>query len=143
MSRKRKVAFTATTALFAVAVLPGAILDIVQPDFVVEMSQTLGLPASLLTLIGVWKLLGVAALATPGLRRVKEWAYAGFFFDLTGAAYVHAAVGDFAGVPTPLVFLCLLVASYALRSKVGSAVSPADGGASRAQPHLRRAENFS
>ncbi len=122
MTNKKKLAFTATTTLFALAMLPGAVLDIVQPDFVVEMGGILGLPLGLFALLGVWKLLGIVALAAPGLdklgpwvERVREWAYAGFFFDLTGAAYLHFIAGDHAGVPTPLVFAGLLVASYMLR----------------------------
>ena len=70
----------------------------------------------------MWKLLGAVALAAPGLERlgpwierVREWAYAGFFFDLTGAAYLHGLVGDYADVVTPAVFAALLLASYWLR----------------------------
>lgn len=141
MSRTRKIAFTATTAVFAIVMLPGAILDIVQPPFVTQMGATLGIPLSLLTLVGVWKLLGVLALAAPGVPRLKEWAYAGFVFDLTGAAYVHAAVGDYAGVPVPLVFLGLLVASYLLRTRADEAASPASQEASgpTRRPQLTRA----
>jgi len=45
-------------------------------------------------ILGTWKLLGAIAIAAPGLPRVKEWAYAGFVFDLTAAAVSRAAVGD-------------------------------------------------
>ena len=52
----------------------------------------------------------------PGLPRVKEWAYAGFFFNLTAAAASRAAVGDSAvDVVVPLVYLALVLASWALR----------------------------
>ena len=123
MTRTRKTAFTVLTALFGLGMLPGAVLDIAQPDFVVEMSGILGIPLALLTLVGVWKLLGIAALLTPGRPRLKEWAYAGFFFDLTGAAFLHAAVGDVAGVPVPLLLVVLLVASYVLRNASSESVS--------------------
>jgi hypothetical protein len=113
--KTRKVAFVATTTLFAVGMLPGAVMNIAQPDMVVAMMATLDVPLRLLTLMGIWKLLGVAALAAPGLPRVKEWAYAGFFFDLTGAAYLHITAGDLAGAPPSLVLLGLLVTSYVLR----------------------------
>ena len=48
-----------------------------------------------LTIIGVWKVLGAIAILVPGFARLKEWAYAGIFFDVTGAAASHWAVGDY------------------------------------------------
>jgi uncharacterized membrane protein YphA (DoxX/SURF4 family) len=54
----------------------------------------LGYPVYLLTLLGVWKLLGVIAILIPKFPLVKEWTYAGFFFIMTGAAYSHIAAGD-------------------------------------------------
>jgi uncharacterized membrane protein YphA (DoxX/SURF4 family) len=76
----------------------------------------LGYPAYVATLIGVWKLLGAVAIVAPGFPRIKEWAYAGMFFDLTGASVSHAASGDPLGnVLTPLFVLAIVLASYALR----------------------------
>ncbi|MGH1341974.1 MAG: DoxX family protein [Nannocystales bacterium] len=115
MSKKRRVAFIAVTGLFILGALPGAVMNIAQPAVLVEMSATLGVPLAMMTLVGVWKVLGIAALATPGVPRLKEWAYAGFFFDLTGAAYLHAAAGDYAGTPASLVLAGVLVTSYLLR----------------------------
>ncbi len=115
---KKKIAFITTTALFCLAILPGAVMDLIQPEMVVEIMEKLGMPLYVLTLIGVWKLLGVVALALPKRTRLNEWAYAGFFFDLTGAAYSHAAAGDIAGVPAPLIILAVLGVSYFLRPAV-------------------------
>jgi len=68
------------------------------------------------TLLGVWKLLGAAAIAAPGLPRLKEWAYAGVLFDLSGAAFSHASSGDPAAkVAVPLVLLGLAAVSWAFR----------------------------
>jgi hypothetical protein len=68
------------------------------------------------TIMGFWKLLGAVAIVVPGIPRLKEWAYAGFFFDLTGAAATRAFVGDGAAdILAPLVFLALVAASWALR----------------------------
>jgi hypothetical protein len=62
----------------------------------------------------------------PGLPRLKDWAYAGFFFDLTAAAFSHAAVGDpRSEVIAPLVFLALVAASWALRPASRRLVAPA------------------
>ena len=124
---KKKVAYITATVLFSIAILPGAILDIVQPEMMVEVMANLGIPLYIGTLIGVWKLLGVAALARPKFKRINEWAYAGFFFDLTGAAYVHAASGDNAGSAPPLVLLAVLVASYVMRGRNDEAVLAAPG----------------
>ena len=121
--QKPRVPYIIVTALFCLAILPGAVMDIVQPEMVVAIVEKLGLPLHLLTLIGVWKLLGVAALATPKYRRLNEWAYAGFFFDLTGAAFLHAAAGDTAGIAPPLVIGVLLVASYRLRDAMRAATA--------------------
>ena len=76
----------------------------------------LGYPAYFATILGVWKLLGAIAIVVPRFPRLKEWAYAGFFFDLTGGAASRAYVGDgIADIVAPLGFLVLVAASWALR----------------------------
>lgn len=74
----------------------------------------LGYPLYLLTIIGVWKLLGVVALLVPRFPLVKEWAYAGFFFLLTGAAFSHIAVGHPAAdlFPSALLMVMLVLSWY-------------------------------
>jgi hypothetical protein len=77
--------------------------------------EHLGYPAYVAVILGVWKLAAVVPLLAPGLPRVKEWAYAGMFFDLTGAVASHLAVGD--GLPAivaPTIFTGLVVSSWAL-----------------------------
>ncbi len=82
----------------------------------IEGLAHLGYPAYFATILGAWKLAGVAAILAPGLPRVKEWAYAGFSFALTGAALSHVAAGDPLGnVVAPLVPLGLMLASWVLR----------------------------
>jgi len=54
----------------------------------------LGYPVYLLTILGVWKILGVVALLVPKYPLLKEWAYAGFFFAMSGAIFSHIAVSD-------------------------------------------------
>lgn len=61
----------------------------------VEIFKQLGYPLYMLPFIGVAKLLGIITLVVPGFPRLKEWAYAGLFFDLTGAVYSGLAVGGF------------------------------------------------
>ena len=78
-----------------------------------------GYPAYVLTLLGVWKLLGILALLVPRFPRLKEWAYAGFFFDLSGAAVSGIASGGAGDLGTTIVFPIILIlfeaASWALR----------------------------
>jgi uncharacterized membrane protein YphA (DoxX/SURF4 family) len=68
----------------------------------------LGYPVYLLTLLGIWKILGVAALLVPKNPLVKEWAYAGIFFLLTGAIFSHIAVAHPAKELFPSAFLLVL-----------------------------------
>jgi uncharacterized membrane protein YphA (DoxX/SURF4 family) len=68
------------------------------------------------TILGIWKLLGAIVIVIPRFPRLKEWAYAGFFFDLTGAAASHAFSGDGpALIAQPLLFLALVIPWWALR----------------------------
>lgn len=113
----RNVGYWITTGLVALAFAFGGIADLARfPDVVAAMSH-LGYPAYVAGLLGFWKVLGALAILAPGTPRLKEWAYAGMFFDLTGAAYSHASSGDPAGrILTPIVLLGLVAASWALRS---------------------------
>lgn len=78
--------------------------------------RELGYPDYLASILGVWKLLGVVVMLAPGLGLIKEWAYAGFAFDLTGAAASHAFIADpTAKVVTPLIIFTLVAASWWLR----------------------------
>ena len=76
----------------------------------------LGYPLHFIVLLGIWKVLGALTLLAPGLRLVKEWAYAGIFIDLSGAMVAAAANGASAfHVIAPLVLIGFLAASWALR----------------------------
>jgi uncharacterized membrane protein YphA (DoxX/SURF4 family) len=111
-----KIGYWATTSLVALAFAAGGAMDLSGAPAVLESMAKLGYPAYLASLLGVWKLLGVAAVLTPRFPRLKEWAYAGMFFDLSGAAVSHAASGDGMGkLATPLVLLSLVLVSWSLR----------------------------
>jgi uncharacterized membrane protein YphA (DoxX/SURF4 family) len=76
----------------------------------------LGYPVYLLTLLGVWKILGVVALLIPKFPLLKEWAYAGFFFAMSGAIISHIALGDPMNEIFPsLLLLILTVVSWYFR----------------------------
>jgi uncharacterized membrane protein YphA (DoxX/SURF4 family) len=73
----------------------------------------LGYPTYFATILGTWELLGAVAILAPVWPRVKEWAYAGMFFMLTGAALSHAASGDPAGkILMPLTVVPAVIMSW-------------------------------
>jgi hypothetical protein len=94
----------------------------------------LGYPMYFFAILGFWKALGAVAILVPRFPRLKEWAYAGIFFDLTGAAASCAAVGGYGAygfhVIAPLIIACFMVASWALRppSRVIGVLVPATNG---------------
>src|SRR5689334_2738346 len=71
----------------------------------VDMISHLGYPIYFVTILGVWKIFGVVALLIPGFALLKEWAYAGFFFVMSGALISHLAVGDSATAIIPSLLL--------------------------------------
>lgn len=82
----------------------------------VDMITHLGYPVYLLTLLGVWKILGTMAVLVPKFALVKEWAYAGFFFIMSGAIFSHLSVGDSVSEIFPsLLLLILAVISWYFR----------------------------
>jgi DoxX-like family len=102
-----------------------------------EVMQRLGYPAYLLKILGVWKPLGAIALLVPGFPRLKEWAYAGAFFNMTGAATSSVASGDDVGNSIwALIFAVLTLASWALRPQsrtLGVLFPASDGSATNAR----------
>lgn len=83
------------TGLFAAFMLFSAVPDIMAVPEAVSFIGQLGYPKYFVIFIGVAKLLGVIAILVPGFPRIKEWAYAGLFFDLFGATYSQVAVNGF------------------------------------------------
>jgi uncharacterized membrane protein YphA (DoxX/SURF4 family) len=76
----------------------------------VDMITHLGYPVYLLTILGIWKILGVVAVLIPKFPLLKEWAYAGFFFIMTGAIFSHIASGDPMSEIFPSLLLLILTA---------------------------------
>jgi len=115
-TRARTIAFWVTTIFGPASFVIGGYLHLTRDPQVMATLAHLGYPVYFATIMGFWKLLGAVAIVVPGIPRLKEWAYAGFFFDLTGAAATRAFVGDGAAdILAPLVFLALVAASWALR----------------------------
>jgi uncharacterized membrane protein YphA (DoxX/SURF4 family) len=102
------------TGLMTAFMLMASVPDVLRIPQAVELFNHLGYPSYLLPFIGTAKILGVAAVLTPGFRRLKEWAYAGLVFDVVGAAYSHISVGDPPSAwMAPVIGLLFIVASYA------------------------------
>src|SRR5262249_44130091 len=116
LPRSRTVAYWITTALLALECAVGGVVDILQlPPFLTTLVR-LGYPTYFSIILGVWKLLAVVALLAPRSPTLKEWAYAGIFFNVTGAAASHLAVGAGPGALVgPVAFTGLTLASWALR----------------------------
>jgi len=114
----KTIGYWMTTGLIAAAFVVGGAIDAAASPPAVAFLAHLGYPAYFGTLIGVWKVLGGVAVLAPRFPRLKEWAYAGIFFDLTGAAISHAATGDgISNVIAPLALAAIAVASWRLRPR--------------------------
>jgi len=116
LERIKTIAYWVTTIFGPASFVIGGIIGLTRGAAMLSELAHLGYPAYFSTILGAWKLLGAIAIVAPRFPRLKEWAYAGFFFDLTSAAFSHASAGDGAGdILAPLGFLALVVASWALR----------------------------
>lgn len=95
MEKRRLIIYWVATALMSVGMLGSGLAQIAQSKDMVKLVTSLGYPVYLMYIIGTWKILGVIAILIPGFKLTKEWAYAGFFFLMTGALISHLASGDF------------------------------------------------
>ncbi len=112
-----KIAYWIVTGLLCLMMLASAAIEIFSFGESVKMLNALGFPLYIAYVLPVTKILGVAAILSKYSKTLKEWAYAGFFFDFTLAALAHY----FSGVPSPIaavVALVLLLTSYFLDRKV-------------------------
>lgn len=90
-----KIVYWVATAWLSLGMVSTGIVQLIKmKEEVDKTSVHLGYPEYFLTIIGTWKILGVIAILLPGYPLIKEWAYAGFFFVMSGALFSHAAKGD-------------------------------------------------
>lgn len=115
----KQIAYWVTTLFLVFAMISGAAGELTRQWGTLETVTILGYPTYILSIIGFWKIVGAVALLVPRFPRLKEWAYAGFFFNMTGAFVSHAAVGDYGAgayhLFTTGAFVLLVLASWALR----------------------------
>jgi DoxX-like family len=112
----KSISYWVITIVVAFCIGSGGAAELAGVPGTVDGLVRLGYPAYFVTIIGFWKLLGAIAILAPGFPRLKEWAYAGIFFNMTGAA----ATSVFVGVAqwhliVDLVLAALTIASWALR----------------------------
>jgi len=115
----RVVAYWTVTILLAFSIALSGIGQLMRYGGNVDLVTDIGFPLYVTTILGTWKLLGVLAIVMPGFPRLKEWAYSGLFFLMTGAALSHAFANDYGDygfhVILPLFYAALVIASWALR----------------------------
>ena len=123
MTKRNKIIYWISTIWLALGMLSTGTLQLfkvkaegaVAPPGVYGITR-LGYPIYFLTILGVWKILGVVALLIPKFPLLKEWAYAGFFFAMSGAVFSHIALGDSMNEIAPsLLLLILTVVSWYFR----------------------------
>lgn len=116
MTKTDKIIYWISTFWLSLGMASTGIVQIMQMDEELLKMNGLGYPSYFLPIIGIWKLLGVVAILVPGYPLIKEWAYAGFFFLMSGAVFTHLAVGDGAGeFFGPVLLLILTFVSWYLR----------------------------
>lgn len=116
MTKRNKIIYWIATAWLALGMVSTGIVQLIKMKEETTMFTRLGYPSYLLTIIGVWKMLGVIAILIPKIPLLKEWAYAGFFFVMSGAVFSHLAIGDSSKeLFGPILLLALTAVSWYYR----------------------------
>jgi len=116
MSKRNKIIYWVATVWLALGMTATGIVQLIRVPEEAAMFAHLGYPAYLLTIIGAWKILGVVAILVPKFPLLKEWAYAGFFFVMSGAVFSHLFSGDAAlEYFGPILLIVLTVVSWYFR----------------------------
>lgn len=116
MEKRKKLWYWIITLLLSFCIFSGGLAQAMQVQGVVQGFKPLGYPTYFISVIGIWKVLGVIAILIPGYPLVKEWAYAGIFFVMTGAVISHIASNDIhAQIIAPFILAIFTVLSWYLR----------------------------
>ncbi len=106
--KRNKIIYWIATVWMALGMVSSGTVQLLGIKEETDLFDSLGYPHYLMSIIGVWKILGVIAAFIPGYPVLKEWAYAGFFFTMSGAAVSHLLKGHAFGEVFPSVFLLIL-----------------------------------
>jgi uncharacterized membrane protein YphA (DoxX/SURF4 family) len=116
MSKRNKIIYWVATIWLALGMTSTGIVQLLKLQEEVDLFTRLGYPVYFLTIIGVWKILGVVAVLIPKFPLLKEWAYAGFFFSMSGAIISHIAIGHtIQEIAPPALLLLLTLVSWYFR----------------------------
>jgi len=117
MEKRNLIIYWVATLLMAVGMFGSGLAQIIHAKQMVDIVVPLGYPLYFLNIIGVWKMLGVIVILLPGFKLVKEWAYAGLFFVMTGALISHLASGDnsLKGIIGPIMQTIFIILSWYFR----------------------------
>ncbi|WP_294673686.1 DoxX family protein [uncultured Fluviicola sp.] len=116
MNRATKISYWIATIWLSLGMLSTGIVQLLQMEQDVKRMAALQYPVYLLTLLGIWKILGVIAVLIPKFPILKEWAYAGFFFAMSGAVFSHIASGSpLSEIFPSILLLVLTVVSWYFR----------------------------
>ena len=116
MTKSNKIIYWIATLWLALGMTSTGVVQLIKMKEEVEMMDHLGYPIYFLTIIGIWKILGVFAVLIPKFTLLKEWAYAGFFFVMSGAIFSHLAFGDASiALFGPILLLILTIVSWYFR----------------------------
>lgn len=117
MEKRNKIIYWIATVLLSFGMLTSGLQQIFQTKGMIDLIVPLGYPLYFLYIIGVWKVLGVIAILLPQFKLVKEWAYAGFFFVMTGALVSHLAGGDYSikEIIGPIMQTAFIILSWYFR----------------------------
>jgi hypothetical protein len=118
MSRRNKIIYWISTIWLALGMFSTAAVQLLKGKTGqggLDTINHLGYPEYVLTILGIWKLLGVVVILIPKSPLIKEWAYAGFFFSMSGAIFSHLATGFMSGIFPALLLLILTMVSWYFR----------------------------
>ena len=116
MTKRNKIIYWIATVWLALGMLSTGVVQLLKEKSDVELIIRLGYPVYFLTILGIWKILGVIAVLIPKFPLLKEWAYAGFFFSMSGAIFSHIASGSSVNeIFPPLLLLILTGVSWYFR----------------------------
>ncbi|WP_025762541.1 DoxX family protein [Dyadobacter tibetensis] len=116
MNKSKTIIYWITTIFLSVGMLAGGVQQMLQIGGYNEIVSKLGYPLYMLSILGTWKILGVITILLPRLTLLKEWAYAGFCFAMSGAAISHFAAGQALTDALPsLILLFTTILSWYLR----------------------------
>jgi DoxX-like family len=116
MKNTKLIIYWIATILMSVGMFGSGIAQIIRAKQMVDIINHVGYPPYVMSILGTWKILGVITILLPGFKLLKEWAYAGFFFLMSGALISHLAIGDGGkGIIGPFMQIVFILSSWYCR----------------------------